>query len=529
MRLKDYRRVWFDGAAIVFLLLASWQLGLPGPHYDEAIEVVPAIQLLRGMAVTAHRGAGIRIGGTLFPIMVVDYIGALNTYLVIPFFLVGGIGVPSMRAMPIAAGLVALYFTFRLADEWAGERAGILAALFLAVQPSFVFWTRQGIFVTSITTPILMAFLWFAWRWWNDGRSIDWLLLCFLAGLGIYAKFLFVWPIGALLVIVAAVWRWERPKRLPGARELAAGGIAFLAGIWPLVLFNIQTGGTFKHFTEHLVNSYYGVHNTAYFHNLLVRFDDFRSVVEGDHFWYLGGVHRDTWALAAFLLFPLIALAGKRSKKAIARVLIPLAMIAVVIIESPMTPSSLWVTHYAIITPLIAFSLAVSSDGMLRLVRGRWLAVAALVVVLLLGKELATDIQYHRSLAKSGGLGDHSDAIYHLAYWLQTHGKTSPPALDWGMSAPVFLLTKGQVAPQDIFGYENLDEPGSGFRVRVSLFLHDPRQVFLLHSPNATVFKGRREVFEKQAAKFGLKPKRMAVFSERSGRPLIEVWTVSPK
>ncbi len=528
MKRKPIRWLWFGVASAVFLLLASWQLGLPGPHYDEAVEVVPAVQLLRGMAVTAHRGAGIHIAGRLFPIMVVDYIGALNTYFVMPFFLLGGIGVPSMRAMPIAGGLVALYFTFRLAEEWAGERAAVLAAFFLAVQPSFVFWTRQGIFVTSITTPILMAFLWFVWLWWRDGKLGHLIAFCFLAGLGIYAKFLFVWPIGALLLVMAVAWKWNRPKRMPAAKEAFLGAVAFLAGIWPLILFNVQTGGTFEHFTEHLVNSYYGVHNAAYFHNLLIRLDDFRSVVEGDHFWYLGGVHRDVWALAAFLVFPLISLAGDRSAKSVARILVPVAFIGVVILESPITPSSLWVTHFAIITPLVAFSLAVSADGVLRLVGGRRLLLLSLLVSALLVREMITDVQYHRSLAKSGGLGDHSDAIYHLAYWLRTHGKDSPPALDWGISAPVFLLTGGEVSPQDVFGYDNLQKPDEGFRKRILLFLRDRQQVYLLHSPDATVFKGREKAFEEEASRLGLKPKTVAVFAERSGRPLFEVMSVEP-
>jgi hypothetical protein len=316
---------------------------------------------------------------------------------------------------------------------------------------------------------------------------------------------------------------------MPDGTEWLLGVLAFVLGLWPLILFNIETGGTFKHFTEHLVNSYYGVHNTAYFHNLLVRFDDFRSVVEGDHFWYLGGIHRDVWALAAFIIFPIAALLGARSKKTLVRVLVPLGVVFVIILESPMTPSSLWVTHYAIMTPLIAFSLAVSADGMLRIANGRFLKPLLLLVVLLVGAELATDVQYHRSLAKSGGLGDHSDAVYHLAYWLQTHGKTSPPALDWGLSAPVFLLTKGDVNPQDIFGYDNLKEPDESFRERIDLFLRDSQQVYLLHSQSATVFKGRKDLFEEEAQRHGLKAKPLATFSERSGRPLIEVWIASPR
>ena len=70
----------------LFLALTCYQLDLPGPHYDEAIEVLPAMQILLGQPVETFRGAGLHVGETLLPIMVMDYIGAMNTYLVLPFF-----------------------------------------------------------------------------------------------------------------------------------------------------------------------------------------------------------------------------------------------------------------------------------------------------------------------------------------------------------------------------------------------------------------------------------------------------------
>ncbi len=515
----------FLGAAwVIFLILAAYQLGLPGPHYDEAVEVVPSIQMLRNLPVTAYRGAGIHLAGHLFPVMSVDYIGSLNTYLVIPFFLVGGIGVPSMRMMPIVGGLIAIYFAYRLASEWAGREAGVATAFFLAVQPSFVFWTRQGIFVTSITTPILMAFLWCLWRWWTRGGRQYLFLAAFLAGLGIYAKFLFVWPLLGTAVLAAFAWRF-RPIHCPSWRKDLLGGVAaFFFGLWPFILFNLQTGGTLKHFTRHLSDSYYGVHNAAYLHNLAVRIEEFRSLLAGDHFWYLGGIHRDPWMLPAFLLAPALAWLALRSRKTAWLVGAPLALIALVVIQSPFTPSALWVTHYAILTPLVAFSLGVSIGTLMHAARSRWATAALILLVLALwGRELSVDVAYHRSLAQSGGLGDHSDAIYHLEYWLETHGKKEPLALDWGISAPVFLLSRGDIAPKELFGYENLQAGDAALQARIAPHIRDERQVYLLHTPEATVFKGRREVLDRMARADGKSLVQAAVFPERSGRPLLEV------
>ena len=47
--------------------------------------------------------------------------------------------------------------------------------------------------------------------------------------------------------------------------------LAFLLGIAPLIVYNLQTGGTFKSIGGNLVTSYYGTNNLALLSNLLER------------------------------------------------------------------------------------------------------------------------------------------------------------------------------------------------------------------------------------------------------------------
>ncbi|MBK6433484.1 MAG: glycosyltransferase family 39 protein [Anaerolineae bacterium] len=138
-----------------------------------------------------------------------------------------------------------------------------LAVLLLAVNPSFVFWSRQGILVTNVTVTLFCASLWTAWRW-QQTRQARWLWLTgFLWGLGLWAKLLFIWAIGAMLVIAALGWlrrgafrpwgvahegglrsRYSDVSRRTAVRQWVGFGLAFLAGVWPLLHFNLQTGGT---------------------------------------------------------------------------------------------------------------------------------------------------------------------------------------------------------------------------------------------------------------------------------------------
>ncbi|MFC1976552.1 hypothetical protein ACFLXQ_09150, partial [Chloroflexota bacterium] len=79
-------RLFLLGAIlIIYFILSLYQLNLPGLHYDEAFEAVPALQLLNNQPVTTFRNHGLVLVGHTFPLMTQDYIGALNTYLAIPF------------------------------------------------------------------------------------------------------------------------------------------------------------------------------------------------------------------------------------------------------------------------------------------------------------------------------------------------------------------------------------------------------------------------------------------------------------
>ena len=139
-------------ALLIFCGLAAYQLDLPGLHYDEAKEAgLNAMQMLTGRPLSLFRGAGLHLFGLTLPTMVQDYIGALNVYLALPFLALGGVNVPALRALPIVCAALTLIFLYHFAAAAFNRRTAGLAALLLAVNPSFVFWSRQGILVTNIT------------------------------------------------------------------------------------------------------------------------------------------------------------------------------------------------------------------------------------------------------------------------------------------------------------------------------------------------------------------------------------------
>ncbi len=556
-RFRRIARPWgaLPLALALFLGLALHQLSLPGLHYDEAREAgVNALQLVRGLPVEAFRDATLEIAGYAFPLMVQDYIGALNVYLVVPFLAFGGVNVIALRLLPVVTAALTLVLTYRLADRLAGRVAAGTAALLLAVNPSFVFWSRQGIFVTNITALLAVAAAMLALRAARHRRPADWLALGFVCGLGLWAKLLFAWAIGAGLAVALMGLVSRRPaegvRGGPAAVHIAPsplGGMAWLrqalrpalgmagllAGVAPLLAFNLQTGGTLISIFSNLERSYYGVNNADFLPNLGRRASQLWALLDGEHLWYLGGAIPNQlapWLAIALLTSALIAWAAQRPRRL--ELITPLAgsllFVALYVAQSSFTVSDLFITHYATGLPFL-FLIAGLAASVLAQVMGRHGVALALALTLIwAGSDLVTDVRYHQVLRFTGGHGTHSDAIYALAGHLIKQPEQPVVALDWGIAAPVYFLTAGKVNPVELFGYERLDAPDPGFEGRLLPYLERSETAYLFRSGDDTIFQGRRRALKELALRMGRRFVREITIRERTQRAAFSVMRVIP-
>jgi hypothetical protein len=560
------RRGWLAAGLVLYLALTCYQLGLPGLHYDEAKEAgLNAMELLTGAPVTAFRGAGISWGGRTLPLMVQDYIGALNVYLALPFLAFTGIGVPNLRVLPVVTGLAALLLIERAVSEWyayagrAEQRetaatpislAGLYAVTLLAVSPSYVFWARQGVFVTNLMLPFVFLCLWQGVRWLRTGRPVALVLAALAGGLALYAKLSAYWVIVPFALLAGGWWlymqlamRRAAPSGMVGSappvpalswQTALLAAVAFCLPLTPLLAFNWQTGGTLASISGNLGRSYYGVDNANILANLPVRWSQVLDVLRGDQFWYLGAVYANN--LAPWLAILAILVGLWRDWR---RVLPPLLLATAVFVASLFTVSDLFITHYVLLQPLLVavVALALAAAGSERAgevrhsigsvtLRSRQIAVGA-VLLAWITLDLSATIRYHYTLSVSGGLADHSDASYHLAYYLQYNGMGAPVVLDWGIDAPVRYLTAGAVTPIEIFGYASPSAPDASFAARLGSFLDNPDNRYLLHAPSATVFDGRREAFLQAVEDRGYRALLEQQFGQRDGTTLYEIWRTS--
>jgi hypothetical protein len=389
----------------LYFALTLPQLSLPGLHNDEAVEAgLPAEQILSGQPIRAFRDAGPSIGGRTFPLMVQDYIGAFNVYFVLPFFALLGPTPAALRVYTVVVGAITVALTFGFLASTLSPRGALIGASLLAVSPSFVFWQRQGAFVTSLTAAFAAAVLWAGAGWSRKGGWQRAALLGLLCGAGLYAKLLFIWILGGLagaLVLInlpilvrhlisrtfhepdgrheasnfQSLTANRQPPashlqlfpRTPSASDLLAFTLASLLALLPLVAYNLQTGGTLLSIGTNLTTSYYGVNNLDFFSNLSARVDHFRAVIAGrDHLWYLGGSFGNgTWE-SALNLAGLVILGRwlfRRQRSRLPAALLWLLVLG--ILQSSFTVSGLFPTHLSVFTPLWPMLVAFASETVL--------------------------------------------------------------------------------------------------------------------------------------------------------------------
>jgi hypothetical protein len=365
---------------LLFLVLATYNLALPGLHYDEALEAgLPAVQLLTGQPVDVVNDVHLTLGDLRFPLMVQNHIGAIQVYAALPFIFFGGPSVIALRSMTVCVGVLTVIGVYLFLKEHYGRVAALCGSLWLASFASFVFWSRQGVFVTSLAACFVVYALYFGARWWRTRRT--WLIgatgLCL--GLAIYSKLSALWILDALVawlfvlgsVVVFKHWKastraqtmqqlgviaggTDRPgsrAQQSGVRAATIGLSGVVLGLLPLLLYNARSGSaTLRNIRASAGHTYLGVDNSDVLANLLVRLQQIGDVIRSDgHLWYLGGAEKNYLALASVIGAVVILLSSAVFDRSARRSLLFLPFLSLlIVIQSCFTISELWQTHFAV-------------------------------------------------------------------------------------------------------------------------------------------------------------------------------------
>ncbi len=219
---------------LALLALQVFFLAGPGIEEDEALFVGPFVD--RAPALYEWHVGHFRI-----PVMTMDYIGALKSWIYWPIFRLWAPNVWSMRLPVCLMSVLTLLLFADVVRRVAGSRVALAAAVFLATDAIFVI-----INVFDMTVCLLLlgtvAFLNLLQRFEASGKR-RYLGAAFLvAGLTLWYKAIFIFPLVAMLLALAIAYR-ATVWRSVTLRNAAVAAISIVLGAAPLIAFNWERRG----------------------------------------------------------------------------------------------------------------------------------------------------------------------------------------------------------------------------------------------------------------------------------------------
>ena len=98
-------------------------------------------------------------------------IGPTTSYLLMPAFKLAGVSVLTLRLTTLMVGGLTLLLAWGFLRELFDERIAGLTVLLLALDPTYIFWSRTGAWVAQPMLPLCLAALWCLWRWYRRANT----------------------------------------------------------------------------------------------------------------------------------------------------------------------------------------------------------------------------------------------------------------------------------------------------------------------------------------------------------------------
>jgi 4-amino-4-deoxy-L-arabinose transferase-like glycosyltransferase len=210
-------------------------LARPGIQEDEALFVSPFLRADRPLY--SWHFAGVNV-----PIMLMDYIGGLKSWLYWPIFHFWPPSVWSIRLPVCLISVVTLVLFADLVRRVCNPRTAISAALFLATDAPFILTNAFDWGPVCLLLLGTVAFLSLLHRFVISGDRRILGAAFLIAGISVWYKAIFIFPLAAILVAGALTYGSEIRRDL-SPRNVVLALIFFGLGSAPLIAFNLSHAG----------------------------------------------------------------------------------------------------------------------------------------------------------------------------------------------------------------------------------------------------------------------------------------------
>lgn len=176
------------------------------------------------------------------PVMIMDYIGALKSWLFWPIFHVWPPGLWSIRLPACLISVATLVIFGDLTRRVAGGTVALFSVLCLATDAPFLLTNVYDWGPVALLLLSTVLFLNLLYRY-AESSQLRFLARAFLvAGAAVWFKAVFVFPLFAVLGALASVYS-TAVRALVSCKSLTCAVVCFAAGASPLIIFNIAHFG----------------------------------------------------------------------------------------------------------------------------------------------------------------------------------------------------------------------------------------------------------------------------------------------
>ncbi len=537
----------------VYLFFSLSNLDLPGLQYDEVLFANAALGNLDGSFVTWET----TVAGYRLPVMLMPYLGAVKAYLYYPIFKLCGPGVAAVRLPVILLGLVTLIFTYALVRQTLGTCTALVGVVLLASDPTFIFMQKTDWGPIALMMALKVSSLYFVFRWLNQGEAL-WLgVACFLMGVGVFDKVIFVWYVAALAAALPLCF-WSSFKERLTIKSCGLALLGFLAGCFPFIFFTIKTQGDsltnpnlfhlsrlqdFMLRWNVLIGTLNGTAVYNFFNNELLQ--NLAPLLRRENGAGLRSTlaavgetiaHNGTFQVAALILSILVfAVLLKKSRLQFSSsVLFYLFLFASMIAMIFLTPGATGIQHFVSLYPfshLLIASALCQCEGLDKVPLRRWFPSYRLTGIILgllfIFSQLYADVRYLQSLRRTGGVGIWSDAIYRLAEYAQDHPDQYYALMDWGFSNQLLVLTNGKIKKEESYVSIKDSRNEEEKMNRMCHLLERSDRLFVFHAKKYEIFP-LLDTFSQALQKCQRRAQLIETFYQRDGQPVYLMYEVLP-
>jgi hypothetical protein len=442
------------GAALLYLsftlLLGVNRIGF---HYDEAISLHGAVHMLNsaGEPTFAHPpGSWISFAGRYWPLVIIQYAGALKNYLMFLPFAVFGPSAEVARVVNALLGAFGIFGIATLLKHEINPRVAAAAGCMIAIHPAYLDQTLFDYGVVVVWMAILgllsIAILYYRKRPTTLAASLIGLGM----GIGVWNRVNFAWFLASALIAVVIFFR---KRLLIPVRHLAALSGGALFGVLPMVLFQILSDWLILDFMK--AGQAQGSFGQLVMYRLQMLTEVLVSDAEMRAIW--SGPPVPLWQVYFFslvIIFALIvcfALKHAGSERVILwrRV----SALTFILYALTMVTSRLNVTQHHLVTlvPIAAVVVALACQGVIHQWKNARIPVLA-IALLYAGSALYWNVTAAQGLRETGGVNTWSDGIYAVNdYLTANHPGGEIQVLDWGFQNNLYVVSNAKIRSHEIF------------------------------------------------------------------------------